>query len=87
MALLLVGLLALSVGFTGLKVKEETVVVYGVGIVASHTASCCTVLLLSAAVSILLKMSNKLESRGSWCPRFDNSVTASGFLNLVPNFW
>ena len=62
LVLLPVGLLALSIGLAKLKVKEEIVDVYPVGIVANHAASCCTVSLSSAAASILLKTSNKLES-------------------------
>ena len=62
MALLPVGFLALSIGLAELKVKEEIVDVYPMGIMANHTASCCAVSLSSATVSILSKMSNKLES-------------------------
>ena len=65
LALLPVGLLALSIGLAELKVKEEIVDVYPVGIAANHAASRCAVSLSSAAASKLLKMSNKLESTGA----------------------
>ena len=62
---LLVGLPALSIGLAELKVKEETVGVFPMGIAANPAASCCAVSLSSAAASILLKTSNKLESTGA----------------------